>query len=112
MPGIAFLRPDHQRANRPPGTRPSAGASQYLAVSLLAKTGQSIGKRLTKIKIVDAQTDEKVSLMRVFTIRSIIFIILNMMFMPFITILDYGFAFTAKRQALHDKLAKTKVVKQ
>ena len=79
---------------------------------LLAKTGQSIGKRLTKIKIVDAETDEKVSLMRVFTIRSIIFIILNMMFMPFITILDYGFAFGAKRQALHDKLAKTKVVTQ
>lgn len=83
-----------------------------LQAFLLAKNGQSIGKRLTKIKIVDAESNEKVSLMRVFTIRSIIFIILNMMFMPFITILDYAFAFGAKRQALHDKLAKTKVVKQ
>lgn len=79
---------------------------------MLAKSGQSIGKKLTKIKIVDAETGEKVSLMRVFTLRSFIFIILNMLFMPFVTIIDHVFAFNEKRQTLHDKLAKTKVIKQ
>lgn len=79
---------------------------------MLAKSGQSIGKKLTKIKIVDAETDEKVSLMRAFTLRSFIFIILNMLFMPIITIIDHIFALSEKRQTLHDKLAKTKVVKQ
>ena len=79
---------------------------------MLAKSGQSIGKKLTKIKIVDAENGEKVSLMRVFTLRSFIFIILNMLFMPLITIIDHVFALSEKRQTLHDKLAKTKVVKQ
>lgn len=78
---------------------------------MLAKSGQSIGKKLTKIKIVDAETGEKVSLMRAFTLRSFIFIILNMLFMPIITIIDHIFALSEKRQTLHDKLAKTKVVK-
>ena len=79
---------------------------------LLAKSGQSIGKKLTKIKIVDAENGEKVSLMRVFTLRSFIFIILNMLFMPLITIIDHVFALSEKRQTLHDKLARTKVIKQ
>ena len=79
---------------------------------MLAKSGQSIGKKLTKIKIVDADSGEKPSLMRVFTLRSFIFIILNLLFMPFITIIDHVFAIGEKRQTLHDKLAKTKVVKQ
>lgn len=79
---------------------------------MLAKSGQSIGKKLTKIKIVDVESGEKVSLMRAFTLRSFIFIILNLLFMPFITILDHVFAIGEKRQTLHDKLAKTKVIKQ
>ena len=79
---------------------------------LLAKSGQSIGKKLTKIKIVDVENGEKVNLMRAFTLRSFIFIILNLLFMPFITILDHVFAFGEKRQTLHDKLVKTKVIKQ
>ena len=78
----------------------------------LAKNGQSIGKKITKIKIVDVETNEKVSLLRVFTLRSVVFIVLNMLFMPFITIADHVFGLTAKRQTLHDKLAKTKVIKQ
>ncbi|WP_089605554.1 RDD family protein [Acinetobacter piscicola] len=78
----------------------------------LAKTGQSLGKKIAKIKIVDANTGEKVNLTRIFLVRSVIFIFLNMVFMPFITIIDHVFAFSSKRQTLHDKLAKTKVIKQ
>lgn len=79
---------------------------------LLAKSGQSFGKKLIKIKIVDAESGEKVNLMRSFTLRSVIFIVLNMIFAPFITIIDHLFALGEKRQTLHDKLAKTKVVKR
>lgn len=78
---------------------------------LLAKNGQSLGKKVAKIRIVDAETNEKVSLLRVFTLRSLIFIVLNLLFMPFITIIDHVFALGQKKQSLHDKLAKTKVIK-
>jgi len=78
---------------------------------LIAKTGQSIGKKLTKIKIVDAETGEKTSLMRAFTLRSVLFIFLNFVFL-FIAIIDLAFGLGAKRQTLHDRIAKTKVIKQ
>ena len=78
---------------------------------LIAKTGQSIGKKITKIKIVDAETGEKTSLMRAFTLRSVLFIFLNFVFL-FIAIIDLAFGLGAKRQTLHDKIAKTKVIKQ
>ncbi len=79
---------------------------------LIAKSGQSIGKKLTKIKIVDAESGEKTSLLRAFTIRSVFFIFLNIVFMPLSLIIDWAFGLGKKRQTLHDKLAKTKVVKQ
>lgn len=78
----------------------------------LAKSGQSIGKKITKIKIVDVENNENVNLMRVFTLRSVVFIVLNMLFMPLITIIDHAFGLGKKRQTLHDRLAKTKVIKQ
>ena len=90
----------------------------YLVIMLgiqaffLAKSGQSIGKKITKIKIVDVESNEQVSLMRVFTLRSVVFIVLNVLAMPFITIIDHVFGLSEKRQTLHDKLAKTKVIKQ
>ncbi|MFV5502159.1 MULTISPECIES: RDD family protein [Acinetobacter] len=79
---------------------------------LIAKSGQSIGKKLTKIKIVDADSGEKTSLLRAFTIRSVLFIFFNIMFMPLSLIIDWAFGLGKKRQTLHDKLAKTQVVKQ
>ena len=79
---------------------------------LIGKSGQSIGKKLTKIKIVDAETGEKTSLMRAFTVRSVFFIFLNIIFMPLSAIIDWAFGLGKKRQTLHDKLAKTQVVKQ
>lgn len=79
---------------------------------LLAKHGQSIGKRLAKIKIVDVNTNEKVSLMRAFSLRSILFILPTFYLFPFFSIIDWAFSFNKNRQALHDKLAKTKVIKQ
>lgn len=79
---------------------------------LISKTGQSIGKRLAKIQIVDQNDHSLVSLWRGFTLRSFVFIFLNLLLFPFITFLDYAFGFGQKRQTLHDKLAKTKVIKK
>ncbi|WP_336169879.1 RDD family protein [Acinetobacter sp. 161(2023)] len=79
---------------------------------LLTKYGQSIGKKIVGIKIVDAESNSKVNLTRVFLLRSIVFIILNLLFMPISTIIDYAFALGQKRQALHDKIARTKVIKR
>ncbi|ADI90159.1 RDD family protein [Acinetobacter oleivorans] len=78
---------------------------------LLTKYGQSIGKKIVGIKIVDAESNGKVNLTRIFLLRSVVFIILNLLFMPISTIIDYAFALGQKRQALHDKIARTKVIK-
>ncbi|WP_445115732.1 RDD family protein [Acinetobacter sp. WZC-1] len=78
---------------------------------LLAKSGQSLGKKLTGIRIVDADSGEKVSLTRVFLLRSLLFVVLNLIFMPFIAIVDHIFGLNSKRQTLHDKLARTRVIK-
>lgn len=77
---------------------------------LLNKYEQSIGKMITKIKIVDQINESKVSLTRIFLIRSVFFIILNILFMPAILIIDHVFAFGKKHQTLHDRLSKTKVI--
>ncbi|WP_447502937.1 RDD family protein, partial [Acinetobacter pittii] len=44
---------------------------------LLTKYGQSIGKKIVGIKIVDAESNGKVNLTRIFLLRSVVFIILN-----------------------------------
>lgn len=83
----------------------------FIQAALLGTTGQSIGKKLTKIKIVDFETGDKVPLTRVFLIRSMLMVMINLFFIPiFISIIDYMFALSDKKQTLHDKLAKTKVV--
>lgn len=84
------------------------GAQAYL----LVKSGQSLGKKMAKIKIVDANHNGQVGFARIFVTRSLIFIILTLLAFPFVTIIDYAFAITSKRQTLHDKLAQTKVIKQ
>ena len=79
---------------------------------LIGKSGQSIGKKLLKIKIVDAETSAPVSSVRAFWLRSMVFVILNMIILPLISVIESLFALGKNRQALHDKLAKTKVVQK
>ncbi|OFD16006.1 RDD family protein, partial [Acinetobacter baumannii] len=45
---------------------------------LLTKFGQSIGKKIVGIRIIDAETNGKVNLTRIFLLRSVVFIILNL----------------------------------
>ena len=79
---------------------------------LIAKSGQSIGKKVTKIKIVDAESGQQVNLLRGFTIRSIVFIFFGIILAPFFSLIDVLFGLGSKRQTLHDRVAKTKVVKR
>lgn len=65
---------------------------------LLTKFGQSIGKKIVGIRIVDAETNGKVNLTRIFLLRSVVFIILNLLFMPISTIIDYAFVLMQKQQ--------------
>ncbi|KAA8735313.1 RDD family protein [Acinetobacter qingfengensis] len=77
---------------------------------ILQKSGQSIGKKVLAIQIVDQESNQLVSVNRSFFLRSILFIILNYIFTPFFSLIDWLFAFGRKRQALHDKLTKTIVI--
>lgn len=75
----------------------------------LYKSGQSIGKKALKIKIVDEQNGQTPPLTRSFLIRSIVFIIINY-FAFFFIIIDFAFIFSERRRTLHDRMAKTLVV--
>lgn len=79
------------------------------------KSGQSIGKKLARIKIVDIESSQQVSGHRSFLIRSLLFTlftIISLPLFPLFSLIDYIFAIKPNRQTLHDKLAKTKVIKQ
>ncbi|MDQ8935420.1 RDD family protein [Acinetobacter rudis] len=76
----------------------------------ITKYGQSIGKKIMKIKIVDAQSNDKVGFLRVFAIRTFLFVLI-ISALPLFILFDLVFALNEKRQTLHDKLAKTKVIK-
>ena len=79
---------------------------------LIAKFGQSLGKKVTKIKIVDYTTGQKSNLTRAFFLRSIVFILPTIYFFPIFSFIDYLFSLGKNKQTLHDKLAKTKVIKE
>lgn len=81
-----------------------------LQAIMLGKTGQSIGKKVMQIQIVDQDTKQPVSLFRSFTLRSIPMVVLNLLMFPLPSIIDYLFAIGKKRQTLHDKVVKTIVV--
>lgn len=87
-----------------------------LQAFLLKKSGQTIGKKVLGIRIVDEQTGEKTTLVRSFLIRSLTFVLLANLFSQFgingmiLYIIDYAFVFSPRRQTLHDRLAKTIVV--
>ncbi len=100
------------------GTLPSAAyyavagfvlAYFVLQAFLLHKFGQTVGKKIMGIMIVDDQTHQKTNITRSFLIRSVVFIILSY-FLFIISLVDFGFMFSKRNRTLHDRLAKTVVV--
>ena len=76
---------------------------------LLHKTGQSVGKKVMNIQVVDATTLQTVGSTRSFLFRSLVTILLIYIF-PLYFIIDYLFGLGKKRQTLHDLIAKTTVI--
>ncbi len=81
---------------------------------LLHRYGQTIGKRLLKIAIVDADTYERVPLPRLFVFRYLIWDIPALFFSVvnwIIRLVDLAFGLREDRRTLHDMTANTVVIK-
>lgn len=82
-----------------------------IQAAFLTKSGQSIGKKAMKIRIVDQSTFDQVPFYRIFMLRTFAFVLFNLFFAPITTIIDTLFIFSTKKQTVHDRLAKTIVIK-
>ncbi|PWQ97571.1 RDD family protein [Leucothrix arctica] len=90
------------------------GLVMYLVLhgNFLAKYGQTIGKRLLKIKIVDRESEQILPLWKVFSVR---YLPQTLVFQipvigSIIGLVDGLFIFREDRRCLHDYLAETIVV--
>lgn len=81
-------------------------------LTLMSRYGQTLGKRLLNIKVVDVRTGEKCPLGRYFWLRSVVPGLIGGI--PFIggffSLVDILFIFADDRRCIHDKIAETKVV--
>lgn len=76
---------------------------------LLHKTGQTVGKKVMNLQIVDSVSQQKVGITRSFLIRTLATILL-IYILPLYALIDYAFGLGKKRQTLHDLMAKTTVI--
>jgi|SRR3954470_11120325 uncharacterized RDD family membrane protein YckC len=76
-------------------------------IVLVARNGQTIGKKLLNIKVVRSD-GSKASLGRIFWLRNVVNGLLAIV--PFYSLIDPLFIFGDKRQCVHDKIADTIVV--
>ena len=80
----------------------------------LALWGQTIGKKLLNIAMVDAETYEKIPFFKLFFLRYLVWDIPALFFGPLnwlIRLTDLCFGFQNDRRTLHDRLANTVVIK-
>jgi len=80
----------------------------WLTVMFVARNGQSIGKKITGIKVVRSD-GSKASLGRIVLLRNALNLLLTMI--PFYLLADVLLIFSDKQQCAHDKLADTIVIK-
>lgn len=80
---------------------------------LLVTRGQTVGKRLVGVRIVDARTRQIVPLVKSFGLRFIVVqAITQVQFVgPILALVDPLFIFGERRRCLHDYLAGTMVVR-
>jgi uncharacterized RDD family membrane protein YckC len=81
----------------------------WLTVRYVLRNGQSIAKKMTKIKVV-RRDGSPVNLGRLFWMRNVANGILSII--PLYGLIEILFIFSESRQCLHDKLADTIVVKE
>ena len=77
-------------------------------VILLRREGQTVGKRLLGIRIVDEATGVKATVFKNVVLRYFVNWLLSLI-PPYVAI-DHAFIFAKNRRCLHDYLAGTKVV--
>lgn len=79
---------------------------------LISKSGQTIGKKMVGIRMVDQNTGQPAGFLQGFLLRSLVFqLITGLPAIGFlIALADIFFLFTEGHQTLHDRLAKTRVV--
>jgi uncharacterized RDD family membrane protein YckC len=80
----------------------------WLTSVLVARNGQSIGKKIWGIKVVRSD-GSRASLARIFLLRNLLNGVLA--FLPLYALIDALLIFGDKRQCLHDKIADTIVIK-
>ena len=82
---------------------------------LITKSGQSIGKKIFKLQIVDIESNQLPGQLRGFFIRSFLFLVVSQFIsilpiLAIVFIVDIVFFFSKGNSSLHDRLAKTKVI--
>ncbi len=84
----------------------------FIQSVLLVRRGQSIGKLLTGIRILDFQSQQLAPAGRVILLRSMLTMIVYSLSFPLFVAIDYTYMiFNRNNRSLHDKLAGTIVVK-
>lgn len=74
-----------------------------------AMRGQTIGKLLLRIRIVEAASEAKPPVWRLYLVRTLLNLFLCTL--PVYVFVDAGFIFRKDRRCLHDLLARTRVVR-
>ena len=81
----------------------------WLTVRYVLRNGQSIAKKVTKIKVV-RRDGSPVNFGRIFWLRNVANTILSII--PLYGLIEVLFIFSESRQCIHDKLADTIVVRE
>lgn len=89
------------------------GAVEIVQVLLIARTGQTIGKKIFEIRIVDHEQQTNPGFFRAVVLRRWAFTAVGVVPLVggLINALDLPWIFGRERRCLHDHLADTKVVK-
>ena len=82
---------------------------QNIQIYLLAVSGQTIGKRTLRIRIVDARTGDHPSWFRLVVLRVFVNRILVAATLLLYGLMDALFIFRDDRRTIHDRLARTRV---
>lgn len=87
----------------------------FIQNDLIRRSGQSIGKKIFGLQIVDVSTYQLVSSGRAFLLRSFLFLVISQFIqiipaLMFILLIDLLLLFSKNNNTLHDRLAKTTVI--
>ncbi len=107
-----FSTPDHPNTALMLGGFAAMGAILLLLLAvqiyLLVTRGQTIGKKMLGIKIVNFDDEANPGFVKVFLLRAVVNAFIGVV--PFYSLVDACFIFRDDRRCLHDLIAGTKVV--